>query len=59
MYLNRTLLRTFGSLIYKKVHKTEYFDKNEKFNFKIKGKTAWRKPIRPKLYFFVKHKKKL
>ena len=35
-----------ASLIYKKVHKTEYFDKNEKFNFKIKEKRRWRKPIR-------------
>jgi SAM-dependent methyltransferase len=48
-----------ASLIYKKVHKTEYFDKNEKFNFKIKGKTAMEKANQALSYiYFVKHKKK-
>jgi SAM-dependent methyltransferase len=48
-----------ASVIYKKVHKSEYFNTKETFNYKIKNKTAMEKANQALSYiYFVKNKKK-
>lgn len=48
-----------ASIIYKKVHKSEYFNKNEPFRYKTKNKTAMESANQALSYiYFVKHKKK-
>ena len=48
-----------ASIIYKKVHKTEYFNPNEVFNHKIKNKTAMEKANQALSYiYFVRDRNK-
>ncbi len=48
-----------ASLIYKNVHENEYFDVNEKINFKVKNKTAMKKANQALSYiYFIKNRKK-
>ena len=48
-----------ASMIYKSVHKSEYFDANEKFNHKIKNKTAMEKANQALSYiYFIRDKDK-
>ena len=46
-----------ASMIYKKVHKSEYFDAHEKFNYKIKNKTAMEKANQALSYIYFKRDK--
>jgi len=48
-----------ASLIYKNLHESEYFDVNEKINFKVKNKTAMEKANQALSYiYFIKNRKK-
>ena len=48
-----------ASLIYKNLHETEYFDVNEKINFKLKNKTPMEKANQALSYiYFIKNRKK-
>ena len=48
-----------ASIIYKKVHKTEYFNPNEVFNHKIKNKTAMEKANQALSYiYFIRDRNK-
>lgn len=45
--------------IYKRIHKSEYFDQNEDFNFKVKDKTSMEKANQALSYiYFVKNREK-
>lgn len=49
----------FASVIYKRIHKTEYFNIHEKINHKIKNKTAMENANQALSYiYFIKNKKK-
>ena len=48
-----------ASIIYKRVHKTEYFDAKEAFNIKIKNKTSMEKANQALSYiYFIRDRKK-
>ena len=48
-----------AKIIYKNIHKDEYFDSNEKINLRIKNKTAMEKANQALSYiYFIKNKKK-
>ena len=48
-----------ASIIYKRVHKSEYFNDKEAFNYKIKSKTAMEKANQALSYiYFVRDRKK-
>lgn len=48
-----------ASIIYKRVHKSEYFNEKEAFNYKIKSKTAMEKANQALSYiYFVRDRKK-